>query len=466
MITFSKDFLWGAAASAPQTEGAALVDGKSPTVWDKWFELEPELFYEGVGPEQTSNTYYQYKEDVALMKKMALNSYRTSISWARILPDGRAVNVKAVQFYRDYFQEMKSNGIEPIINLFHFDMPWWLMEKGGWETRESIEAFAFYAQVVFEQFGDIIKKWTTFNEPLVHVECGYLGEAHYPKVVDFTRAIQVGYHTLLAHAMAVNRYKNSKYNDGEIGIILNLSPVYPKSTHVEDKKAAHITDLIYIRSFLDTVVHGYFPEELIQLFKTHQLLPKVEEEDKEIFQRNIVDFLGVNYYQPLRVQRPKKEQFPAQFPSAFASHYDWPNKKINPYRGWEIYPEGIYDLGMRLKNEYKNISWYVSENGMGVSEEERFLDESGVVQDSYRIDFLKEHLIMLQKAISEGSNCFGYHMWTFVDCWSWLNAYKNRYGFYRIDLENQFKRSEKASSLWLKQVIVENGFPMTDERKG
>ncbi|MGM0123949.1 6-phospho-beta-glucosidase [Enterococcus sp. AZ194] len=458
MITFPKEFLWGAAASAPQTEGAALIDGKSENVWDKWFELEPELFFDGVGPKDTSNTYFKYKEDVALMKKMALNSYRTSISWARLLPDGKTINPKAVKFYRAYFEEMKKNGIEPIINLFHFDMPWWLMEKGGWEARESVEAFSYYAKIAFEEFGDLVKKWATFNEPLVHIECGYLGDAHYPKVHDFKRAIQVAYHTLLAHAMAVKMYRSVPHNDGKIGIILNLSPVYAKSCEDEDQKAAHLADLFYIRGFLDTVVDGYFPEELIQIIKEHQLTPTIYAEDKEVFENNTVDFLGVNYYQPLRVQKPKKVEFPAQSPGAFASYYDWPDKKINPHRGWEIYPKGIYDLAMRLKKDYKNIPWYVSENGMGVSEEERFMDESGIIQDSYRIDFLKEHLEMLQKAMAEGSQCFGYHMWTFVDCWSWLNAYKNRYGFYRIDLANQFARTQKASSQWLKQVINKQGF--------
>ncbi|WP_414841277.1 glycoside hydrolase family 1 protein [Enterococcus saccharolyticus] len=458
MITFPKDFLWGAATSAPQTEGAALVDGKSPSTWDKWFEMEPELFFDGVGPNDTSNVYYQYKEDVSLMKKMSMNSYRTSIAWTRLLPDGKTVNPKAVAFYRDYFEEMINNGVEPIINLFHFDMPWWLMEKGGWEARESVDHFAFYAKTAFEQFGDIVKKWATFNEPLVHIECGYLGDAHYPKVHDFKRAIQVGYHTLLAHAAAVKAYKESTQNDGEIGIILNLSPVYAKSEKPADQEARRKADLIYIRSFVDTVVNGYFPEELIDILKENHLLPETQVGDRAIFEENTVDFLGVNYYQPLRVQAVENSRFPAESPGDFACYYDWPEKRINPHRGWEIYPEGMYDIAMRLKNDYSNIPWYVSENGMGVEGEEQFLDENGVIQDDYRIEFLEDHLEMLAKAMQEGSQCFGYHMWTFVDCWSWLNAYKNRYGFYRLNRDQNYARSDKASSYWLKQVIEQSSF--------
>lgn len=457
MYEFSNDFFWGTATSAPQTEGAATVDGKSLSVWDKWFELEPDLFFNQVGPTNASNLYFQYKEEVSLMKQLGINSYRTSIAWTRLLPDGKTLNSKAVNFYRDYFQEMKNNGIEPMVNLFHFDMPWWLMEKGGWENRKSVDYFSFYAQTAFEQFGDLVNYWITFNEPLVHIECGYLGDAHYPKVNDFKRAIQVGYHTLLAHAMAVQKYKETQFN-GQIGIVLNLSPVYAKSEAEQDQKAKQLADLIYIRSFLDVTVHGEFPEELVRLYKDNQLNPITQKEDNQLFKQNTVDFIGCNYYQPLRVQAPKKYSSLIKSPSDFFSAYDWPDKKINPYRGWEIYPKGLYDISMRLKNDYRNISWYVSENGMGVSEEERFFNEESIVQDSYRIEFIKDHLIMLHRAINEGSNCFGYHMWTFSDCWSWLNAFKNRYGFYRVDLENNYRRSIKESGLWFKELILKNGF--------
>ncbi|MFR1798197.1 glycoside hydrolase family 1 protein [Enterococcus casseliflavus] len=458
MIHFPKKFLWGAAASAPQTEGAAAVDGKSPSTWDQWFELEPSRFYDGVGPSDTSNTYYQYREDVANMKAMNLNSYRTSIAWTRLLPDGKTLNQTAVKFYRAYFQEMLDQGIEPIINLFHFDMPWWLMEKGGWEARESVDHFAFYAKTAFEQFGDLVKKWATFNEPLVHIECGYYGDAHWPQVRDFKRAIQVGYHTLLAHAKAVAEFRKLALPDGEICIILNLSPVYPKSQEAADREAAEWADLLYIRSFLDCVVYGQFPETLTSLFKEHQLTPEYEAADAEIFRENTVDFIGCNYYQPLRIQTPLPQNAASNpfEPRQLFRGYDWPEKKINPHRGWEIYPEGIYDIAMRLKNDYQNMPWFISENGMGVSEEERFMDATGQVNDTYRIAFVEDHLRQLHRAIEEGSPCFGYHMWTFMDCWSWLNAYKNRYGFYRVDLKNNFERYPKASSFWLAEVAAKN----------
>lgn len=457
MKHFPKNFLWGAATSAPQSEGHSLKNGKTPSTWDYWFEIAPEKFNQNQGPKDTSNVYELYKEDVQHMKAIGMNSFRTSIAWTRLLPDGKTLNQEAVAFYRSYFQELLDNDIEPIMNLFHFDLPMWLMEKGGWETRESVDAFVYYAKIVFEQFGDLIKKWTTFNEPLVHIECGYLYQFHYPAIVDFKRAVQVGYHTLMAHTCTVKIFREV-LPEGEIGIILNITPAYARSDSEADRQAAEAADLLNTRSFLDPAVHGAVPEALTQLLRKHELIPQTVAGDHELLQKNTVDFIGLNYYQPRRVQAPVKPKEKAKMPEDLYEHYDWPDKKINPYRGWEIYPQALYDVAIMMKNEYKNIPWYVSENGMGVADEERFMDENGMIQDEYRIEFMQEHLDYLHKGIQEGSQCFGYHTWTFVDCWSWLNGYRNRYGFYRVDLENHFKRELKKSGLWYKELAQKNGY--------
>ncbi|WP_125565798.1 glycoside hydrolase family 1 protein [Companilactobacillus insicii] len=457
MIKFPDNFLWGAAASAPQTEGHSSSDGKSPTTWDEWFKLNPEKFNDGQGPQNTSNVYEMYKEDVANMPKVGMNSYRTSISWARLLPDGKNLNEEAVSFYRYYFQTMLDNNIEPIINLFHFDMPWWLMEKGGWENCDSVEAFAFYAKTAFEQFGDLVKTWSTFNEPLVHIECGYLYQFHYPAIVDFKKAVQVGYHTLMAHVCAVREFRNSNI-DGKIGIILNVLPAYSRSDSEEDLKAKEAADLLNTYSFLDPTVLGVIPTKLVELLRDNNLTPDIQSTDKELIAQNTVDYIGLNYYQPRRVKAPSNSQHPAKMPSDLYESYDWPDKKINPYRGWEIYPEALYDVAIMMRDQYHNIPWFVSENGMGVADEQRFKGKDGMIDDQYRIDFMKEHLEYLHKGIEAGSNCFGYHVWTYVDCWSWLNGYRNRYGLFSVDLENHYKRTMKKSGLWFKELADNNGF--------
>ncbi|WP_429975101.1 glycoside hydrolase family 1 protein [Enterococcus sp. DIV0086] len=456
MNKFPPNFLWGAAMSAPQTEGQSLNFSKTATTWDYWFNIAPGKFHEMHGPEITSDVYNHYLKDCQRMEDIGFNSLRTSISWARLLPDGKTINQEAVDFYRDYFSAMLSHGVEPIINLFHFDMPMWLMETGGWENRLSIDSFSYYAQTAFELFGDLVQKWTTFNEPIVHVECGYLYQYHYPAIVDFKRAVQVAYHTLLAHKKAVEVFKDLKIS-GEIGIILNISPTYTKSEEKEDLLAGYHSDLLNNRSFLDPAVLGTIPDDLVVLLSDNGLLPEVKIGDNKLIKNNLVDFIGLNYYQPRRVQAPSNKNEPAKLPSDFYSNYDWPNKKINPHRGWEVYPKALYDVAMMMKEKYNNIPWYVSENGMGVANEEQFMNSSGEIEDDYRIDFMKEHLYYLHKGILEGSNCFGYHAWTFLDCWSWLNGYKNRYGFYRVDLETM-ERTMKKSGKWMKWISKNNGF--------
>ncbi|RIO01594.1 glycoside hydrolase family 1 protein, partial [Mammaliicoccus sciuri] len=349
------------------------------------------------------------------------------------------------------------NNIEPFVNLYHFDMPYEKQKKGGFESLEVVEGYVDYSRKCFELFADRVKYWFTFNEPIVPVEGGYLYNFHYPNIVDAKRGFQVAYNTILANAKVIKEYKESGY-DGKIGIILNLTPSYPRSKNEADVKAAEIADLFFNRSFLDPVTKGYYPEQLVDIIKHHDLLPTFTQDDLEIIKNYTVDLLGVNYYQPRRVKARETLPNPNSpfFPEYYFENYEMPGRKMNPYRGWEIYPKGIYDIMINLKDNYSNIESFISENGMGVENESRFI-ENGKINDTYRIDFVKSHLIWLNKAIVEGANCRGYHMWTFMDNWSWMNAYKNRYGFVSIDLETM-ERTIKESGRWFKEVSSSNGF--------
>lgn len=457
--TFPEGFWWGSATSGPQSEGAADKDGRSPSIWDYWYEKEPERFFNGVGPQDSSTFYDNYKEDIKLLKEVGHNSFRTSIQWSRLIPDGTGEpNPKAVEFYSNMIDAVLDEGIEPFINLFHFDMPMCMQEKGGWESREVVDAYVHFAKTCFELFGDRVKHWLTFNEPIVPVEGGYLYDFHYPNVRDGRRAIQVGYNTMLASAKAIEAYRSLDL-DGEIGIVLNLTPSYPRSEDdPEDVKAARIRDLFFNRSFLDPSVKGYYPKELVDILKKDGVLPHYEPEDLEIIKNNTIDFLGVNYYQPVRIKKKESDEtFDVYMPDQYFDVYQMPGAKMNPYRGWEIYEKGIYDICRDIIDNYGNIPFYISENGMGVEGEEAFIDENGKIQDDYRIDFIKDHLKWLHKGIEEGANCKGYHLWTFIDCWSWTNAYKNRYGLIALDLDTQ-KRTLKKSGEWFKQLAENNGF--------
>lgn len=458
---FPQGFWWGSAISGPQTEGRVQGDGKGDNIWDYWYREDPSLFFDQVGPEETSAVYSHYKEDIQLMKATGHNSMRTSIQWSRLFPEGRGdINPKAVAFYNDYIDELIANDIEPFINLYHFDMPLALQEIGGWENKEVVEAYVNYAKTCFELFGDRVTKWFTHNEPIVPVEGGYLYKFHYPAVVDMKRAVQVAYHESLASAKAIKVYHDLNLG-GEIGIILNLTPSYPRdANNPKDVKAASIADAFFNRSFLDPAIRGEFPEDLVTLLRELDYLPDYTDDELAIIKENTIDLLGINYYQPRRIQQKESTERLSDkpMPDDYFDNYIWPDRKMNPYRGWEIYEKGIYDCLINVRDNYGNIPCFISENGMGVEGEERFKNADGLIEDDYRIDFLKGHLAYVHQAIEEGCNVKGYHMWTCMDNWSWTNAYKNRYGLISIDLDNDKKRTIKKSGYWFKEVSDQNGF--------
>ncbi|MRT14165.1 family 1 glycosylhydrolase [Enterobacteriaceae bacterium RIT711] len=455
---FPENFWWGTATSATQSEGHQAGDGKGENIWDYASHHFNERFFGGVTADDTSTFYQNYREDIQRAKDIGLNSFRTSISWSRLIPDGDGeINPQAVDFYNAVIDELNAQGIEPFINLYHFDMPMALQEKGGFENREVVDAFASYARICYELFGDRVRYWFTFNEPLIPAEAGYLHPRHYPYVTSFRRAAQVLHHIVLAHCKAVAAWRELNIA-GQIGIIMDVIPVYPRSDAPEDLHAAEMADLFYTRSINEPILLGRYPDELIALLKEHDQLPVIQPGDCELIANTRIDLLGINYYRPRRVKaRETLLEEPHGFvPERFFEEYIMPGRRMNTSRGIEIYPAALYDIAMVVKDRYGNLPWFVSENGIGISDEEQFM-VNGQVQDDYRIEFLKEHLSYLHQAMADGSNCLGYHMWTFIDCWSWQNAYKNRYGFYRLDLETQ-QRSLKKSGLWFKAVIENNGF--------
>ncbi|MDU4937400.1 MAG: glycoside hydrolase family 1 protein [Clostridium sp.] len=459
---FPENFLWGSATSGPQSEGR--FNKKHDSVFDYWYDIEPDAFFDKVGPNVASNFYNSYKEDLAMIKEIGLNSFRTSIQWTRLIKDFETAEVDedGVRFYNDMIDECLKNGLTPIMNLHHFDLPVELYKKyGGWESKHVVDLFVKFAEKAFELFGDRIKYWTTFNEPIVVVEGQYLYKFHYPCLVDGKKAVQVMFNINLASAKAIEAYRKGGYNKdgGKIGIVLNLTPSYPKSESMEDLAAAKFADDFFNNSFLDPAIKGKFPEYLVEKLTEDKVLWEATEEEMAIIKDNTIDFLGVNYYQPRRV-KAKEEAYDEALgwmPDKYFDNYIMPGRRMNPYRGWEIYPEAMHDIAMNLKNNYNNIPWYISENGMGVEGEDRYKNEDGIIEDDYRIDFIKEHLEHLHRGIEEGSNCFGYHTWTPIDCWSWLNAYKNRYGYISVDLDTQ-KKTIKKSGRWIKEVTENNGF--------
>ena len=270
-LKFPENFWWGSATSGPQSEGR--FNKKNRNIFDYWYDTDKKVFFNEVGPDVASNFYNSFKEDIALYKKIGLNSLRTSIQWTRLIKDFETgeVDEDGVRFYNEVIDEFRRQGITLVINLYHFDMPIELQEKyGGWESKHVVELFVKYAEKAFELFGDRVKYWMTFNEPIVPVEAQYMYKFHYPLIVDGKKAMQVLYNTALASARAIEaygEYKKRTGNNGEIGIILNLTPSYPKSENEEDIKAAEISDAVFNNSFLDPAIKGEFPKLLTDILE-------------------------------------------------------------------------------------------------------------------------------------------------------------------------------------------------------
>lgn len=460
MITFPDNFWWGAATSGPQSEGR--FNKKHANVFDYHFEIEPTAFHNQVGPDTASNFYNSYQSDIKLMRQAGMNSLRTSIQWSRLIDDleTNTVNQEAVDFYNKVIDSQLAEGMTPVMNLHHFDLPVELYDKyGGWESKKVVELFAGFAKQCFQLFGDRVKHWATHNEPMVVVEGQYLFQFHYPNIVDGKKAVQVAYNLNLASALAIKEFKALNIPGGKIGTILNLTPTYAASKKAEDQEAARIAELWNNKLFLEPAIFGHFPHELEELLVKDNVMWETTEAEAQVIKENTVDFLGVNYYHPNRVKAPDlaPDSVGSWMPDRYYDAYDMPGRRVNLDRGWEIYPEALYDIAINIRDNYKNIPWYVSENGMGVSNEERFKNQEGMIEDDYRIDFVKEHLTWLHKGVAEGSDCFGYHMWTPIDCWSWLNSYKNRYGFISNDIHTQIKTIKKSGH-WFKTISDQNGW--------
>lgn len=461
-----QNFVLGAGSSAWQTEGWVGKQERQDSFLDSWYKNEHFVWHEGYGPAVATNFMEKYQDDIDYMKEIGLTHYRTSINWARLFTDyeNLVVDEEYATHIDQVIDALIEAGVEPMLCLEHYELPAELLEKyDGWSSKKVVELFTEYAKIAFERYGDRVKQWFAFNEPVVIQTRVYLDAIRWPHEQNTAKWMQWNHHKVLATAKAVEAYHAGGY-DGRIGTILNPEVTYPRSNSEADKKAAHIFDLFYNRVFLDPAVHGEYPAELIELLKKHDILFEHDEKELQVIRENTVDFLGINLYFPKRVQAPKHAwNLETPFhPEVYYDSFELPGRRMNKSRGWEIYPKLVFDMAMRIKEEYGNLPWMITENGMGIENEEQFMDESGQVQDDYRIDFIGEHIGWLLEAVEQGSSCEGYMLWAFTDNCSPMNAFKNRYGLVRIDIENGCERSLKKSGEWYKSIIESRTLELPD----
>ena len=469
-IKVPDDFILGAAVSAWQTEGWSGKKDFQDSFLDLWYKNDKNVWHDGYGPAVATDFKNRYKEDIGYMKEIGLTHFRTSINWARFLTDYEeaAVDEEYAAYVDDVIEELIKNGIEPMLCLEHYELPAVLFtEYGGWQAKHVTDLFIKYAEKAFERYGDRVKHWFTFNEPIVIQTRVYLDALRYPYEQNTDKWMQWNFHKALATAKTVKLFKDMgmKEKGAKIGVILNPEVTYARSSAPHDQEAARLYDLFFNRVFLDPSIKGEYPEELFALLEKHGVHFDYTEEDLKMIRDNTVDYVGLNLYYPHRIQARTagwNDSVPFH-PEYYYAKFDLPGKKMNPYRGWEIYPKIMFDMAMRMKEEYGNIEWFIAENGMGVENEQRFKNENGVIQDDYRIEFIAGHLDWLARAVEEGANCKGYMLWAFSDNVSPMNAFKNRYGLVEINLEDGRNRRLKKSAGWYKQVIETRQFEIEDD---
>lgn len=459
-ITFPQDFVWGTATSAYQVEGAYQEDGKGTSVWDTYTNQ-----YKLAGGE-TGNVaidqYHRYKQDVALLKEMGIQSYRFSIAWTRILPEGTGeVNQAGIDYYLRLIDELQKAGIEPAITLYHWDLPQALANRGGWRNRESVKWFTDYAEIVFKAFGDRVKTWITFNEPFIDrmMIGSFLRSRLDPTIEPISNPFAIPgaliaqqaietHHWILAHAKAIQIYRSLGLS-GKIGITLSISPVYPETDSEADRDAARVEDGLHNRWFLHPVLKGAYPEDIRALYLKHTVIG-IQEGDMEVIKKNHADFLGVNYYSPTRVKaNSDSKRFGIEI---------LPNSDERPAFNGEVYPEGLYDLLVRIDTEYDHPVIYITENGAGFGSEDDSLVD-GCVHDVLRQDYLKRHFAEAHRAIQAGVKLQRYYVWSCFDNFEWVFGYKNRFGLIYVNFENQ-ERIWKDSAFDFQSWIKNNGFDL------
>jgi len=434
---FPRDFTWGVAASAYQIEGAWDEDGKGESIWDRFSHTPGKVMNSDTG-NTACDHYHRYAQDVALMKELGVKAYRFSVSWPRVFPKGKGVvNNAGLDFYKRLVDELLQAGIEPWICLHHWDFPQALQNEGGWTNPANVQYFADYAGLLAQELGGDAKRWIIFNEPRCIAWLGYLTGIHAPGEKDMQLAVKVSHHLMLAQGKAIQTLRDSDRNF-HVGTVVDLNALRPFSDDQKDEEATDRFDQFWNRWFVDPLFEGAYP----QLAEKIGLKPT--KDDMELIKQPL-DFLGVNYYTRVTISYDDS----VLLTRAKEVHKKTPTTEM----GWEIYPNGLYEVLMRFRTEYGNPLLYVTENGAAFEDN---VTRSGEVQDDDRIAYLRDHIASAYQALRDGVNLKGYFTWTLMDNFEWAEGYSKRFGLVHTDRQT-LKRTPKKSFRWYKDIIANNG---------
>jgi len=447
-ILFPEGFLWGAAVSAYQVEGSPLADGAGASVWHR-FSHTPGLVSDGETGDVACDFYRRYGDDIHLMRELGLTAFRFSVSWSRVLPEGRGrVNRRGLDFYERLVDALLEQRIRPFVTLFHWDLPAALDDRGGWLNPDIAGWFAEYGQVLFRALDDRVEMWTTLNEPWVVADGGYLRGKLAPGHESLFEAPIASHNLLRAHAEGVRVYRAEGKHD--IGLVVNLEPKYPASQRPEDLAATARADAYMNRQYLDPVFFGRYPEELPEIFG--EAWPDFSPGQIEAI-REKIDFLGVNYY-----TRGVTRSDPSACPVRACSVYQ--KRRTHTETNWEVYPPGLADTLLRVRERYGDLPLYVTENGAA------FYDppaaEGETLEDPLRVAYLKTHLSEARRAMEQRVDLRGYFVWSLLDNFEWNHGYSKRFGIVHVDYETQ-RRTPKSSARFYADVIRTRGAVLAEE---
>jgi len=446
---FPPHFLWGTATASYQIEGAVHEDGRSPSIWDT-FSATPGKVHNGDTGNVADDHYHHVPEDVALMARLGLSAYRFSIAWPRILPDGRgSVNAKGLDFYDKLVDTLLAQNIKPFATLYHWDLPQILQDEGGWLKRETAYAFAEYAEIVAQRLGDRVAAWITLNEPWCSAYLGYGVGVHAPGMKDRQGAIQVAHHLLLSHGLAMPRIRAHAGVNAQVGITLNFQPVYAADERPETLKGVIQADAFSNRWFLDPLYGRGYPQELF----INGLTPPIMEKDDLSIITTPTDFLGVNLYSRTLLRAKDGSENGNDSDNPFANGpYESVRSADATYTAtdWEVYPNALRDILLRLHKEYAVPALYVTENGAAFDD---VWNGTEPIADPQRISFLHDYIQGLTGLFDQGVPLKGYFVWSLLDNFEWAEGYSKRFGIVYIDYPTQ-RRVLKESALWYADLIA------------